>query len=140
MSFDPDTFLSVTVEAELDTQTVPIPDGEYNGIVKEISARQSGEYTILDVTWSIDDATVAEVTGMKNPSVRQSIFLDMSNGNLDVSKGKNVQLGKLREALGQNTAKAWAPGNMIGCVAVIRTAQRQHEGKTYVDVKGVRKL
>lgn len=139
--FDPDTFLSVTVESELSTETTPIPDGEYTASVKDVSARQSGDFMLLDVTWSIDDAALAEHIGIKNPTVRQSCFLDMTaQGNLDIGKGKNVQLGRLREALGQNTPRPWAPGMMIGCVAVIRTQQRQHEGRTFVDVKGVRKV
>ena len=97
---------------------------------------------VLDVHWSIDDAGVKEATGRDDPQVRQSIFLDIdANGRLDVSKGRNLQLGRLREALGLNT-----PGipfkfaDISGKVARVLVKHRlDAEGTTWADVKGVAK-
>lgn len=59
---------------------------------------------------------------MAEPTVYQTIWLDISgSGGLDTSKGKNVGLGKLRDALGQNReGQPWSPGMLVGQVALIR--------------------
>ena len=52
---------------------------------------------------------------MERVSVRQSIFIDMeSDGRIALGENRNVKLGKLREALGQNNAGAWAPRMLVG--------------------------
>lgn len=150
MSFDPNLFIQSTVEGELSTQYIPIPEGEFVGRVNKIEGRLAKESAILDVYWVIDDATVRETTGMEEPTVRQSIFLDITeNGTLDLGTGKNVQLGRLRAALGQNTGAAWSPNNMIGQVAMVLVNQRpvvtdkegnplpESEHRIFNDVKGV---
>lgn len=144
-TFNPDNFLNTSTTEANDTKYSPVPEGEYPASVKEIKPRSttSGK-SILDVVWSIDDSsgTCFAVTGMKDNTVRQSIFLDITDsGGLDVGKGKNVQLGKLREALRQNQAgKAWRPGDLIGGVAKIKVSHRQDGDATYTDVKGVTSL
>ena len=59
---------------------------------------------------------------MAEPTVRQTIWLDLTeSGSLDFGKGRNVGLGRLRDALGQNeTGKPWQPGMMVGGVAKIK--------------------
>jgi len=139
--FDADQFMSTSTEGAMDTEFTPVPEGEYQAVVKSIKPRESGEYVILDVTWAIDDAEVSEVTGLDNPTVRQSIFLDMTeNGGLDMSKGKNIGLGRLRDAVNQNTGGAWSPAMLEGQVAKVRVSHRLYEGRTYTDVKGVAKV
>lgn len=140
--FDADNFLSTTTEGEMSTDFVPIPEGEYSAFVKSVAARNTssdkGEFVILDVTWAIDDAEVAQTVGIDNPSVRQSIFLDIAdNGGLDLGKGKNIQLGRLREAVRQNDGGPWAPSMLEGQVAKVRVEHRLHEGRIFADVKGV---
>ena len=142
-TFNPDSFLNTTVTEASSTAYVPVPEGDFTAAVKEIKSRATPNgAAILDVTWSIDDASVEAATGMKNPTVRQSVFLDITEaGGLDTSKGKNISLGKLREALGQNTAgKPWQPGMLIGGVAKINVKHRLVEDNVYADVKGVAKL
>lgn len=150
MSFDPNLFVQATVEGELSTQYIPIPEGEFTGVVKEIKGRLAKESAILDVYWVVDDASVREITGMEEPTVRQSIFLDITeNGTLDLGTGRNVQLGRLRAALGQNTGSSWSPNNMVGQVAMLTISQRsvvtdkegnalpESEHRIFNDVKGV---
>lgn len=139
--FDTESFLSTTVEGEMSTEFVPVPEGEYTAIIKDVKARQAKSSHIMDVVWEIDDPEVREVTGMENPTVRQSIFLDMTeSGSLDLGKGKNIALGRLREALGQNGPGAWAPSMLLGQAAKVRVEHRIYEGKTFADVKAVASL
>lgn len=141
-TFNPDAFLNTTVSDANSTTFAPVPEGEYVASVKEIKPRatDSGK-AILDVTWSIDDPAVEAATGMKSATVRQSIFLDVNEqGTLEVGKGKNVSLGRVREALGQNTpGKPWQPGMLIGGVARVTVKHRMVEDQVYADIKGVAK-
>ena len=144
-TFNPDQFLNTETNDATSTAYTPIPENEYTACVKEIKPRSTNSgKAILDVVWSIDDAdgSIEAATGMKQATVRQSIFLDITeSGGLDTGKGKNVQLGKVREALGQNTAgKVWRPGDLIGGVAKVQVKHRMDGDATYVDVKAVTKL
>lgn len=109
-TFDSAAFLSETTTEALDTRLTPVPPGEYSAMISKIEGRQtpnkndpSQVYTIVDITYLIDDQSVKEATGLDQPTVRQSLFLDMNDaGKLDTGKGKNVGLGRLREATGLN--------------------------------------
>ncbi len=135
--FDSDTFMSGTVEGENSTVFIPVPEGEFQALAEKVESRNANGYVILDVTWSIDDDSVVTATGRDKNTARQSIFLDMTDaGGIDMGQGKNIQLGKLREAIGQNGPGAWSPSMILGNVAKIRVAHRLYEGTTYADVKG----
>lgn len=142
-TFNPDTFLNTSVTGANSTTFTPVPEGDFTASVKEIKPRStdSGK-AILDVVWAIDDATVTAATGMANPTVRQSVFLDITeSGGLDQSKGKNISLGRVREALGQNApGQTWQPGMLIGGVAKISVKHRLVNDDIFADVKGVAKL
>lgn len=143
-TFDPATFANTEFTDANSTTLNPIPEGEFVAAIDKTNIRvieKSGS-VILDVTWKIDDAKVAEETGIASPQVRQSVFLDITpSGGLDFGKGKNVQLGRLREALNQNNAgQPWSFGNLLGAVAKIRVTQRIDGENIYNDVKGVTKL
>lgn len=144
-TFNPDQFLNTETSESTSTTYTPIPENEYTACVKEIKPRSttSGK-AILDVVWSIDDqdGSIEAATGLKQSTVRQSIFLDITeSGGLDIGKGKNVQLGKVREALSQNTpGKVWRPGDLIGGVAKVQVKHRMDGDATYVDVKAVTKI
>lgn len=110
LTFNPDAFLTESTSEQMDTRFTPIPVGEYPAIVDDVAVRQQQNdkdptqvWTILDVTYAIDDAGVRAETGLDKPTIRQSIFLDLNDaGKLDTTKGKNINLGRLREALGLN--------------------------------------
>lgn len=153
-NFDPDLFVQSTVEGEMSTQYVPIPEGEFPLRAHEVKGRLSkNDNAILDITWIVEDDSVKEETGMDEPKVRQSIFLDVNEGGmLDLGKGKNVQLGRLREALGQNNGGAWSPNMIVGNMVMGLVTQRlvttdsegnelpEAEHKVFNDVKGVTPL
>jgi hypothetical protein len=143
--FDPDQFMSSESEGEMSTEFTPVPEGEYNAVITSVEPRQftsaKGTFTVLDITWAIDDATVSEVTGMESPKVRQTAFLDLTaSGGLDMGKGKNITLGRVREAIGQNNPGPWSPTQLEGNVAIVKVEHRMYEGKTFADVKNVAKV
>jgi len=107
--FDSNSFLqSQNVEGKLETQFSPIPAGEYIGLIQKMEAKEqqkpdnTGVWTIVDMTIAIDDARAKEATGMSNPTIRDSLFLDIENGKLATGKNKNIALGRYLEATGQN--------------------------------------
>lgn len=116
-TFNPDTFLNTETSEANATEYIPCPEGEFPGAIKSIKPRVLTDgRAILDVNWIVDAEEAREATGMAEPLVRQTIWLDTTEtGGLDFGKGKNVALGKLREALGQNKpGKPWAPGMLVG--------------------------
>jgi hypothetical protein len=142
--FDLDSFLNSDTVGANSTEYTPVPEGEYPAQIKKVTARvtERGQ-TIVDVQWGVQDEKAAEVTGMKEPVVRQSIFLDLTEtDNIDLGKGKNVQLGKLRDAVGQNDpSRPWNFNMLVGQAAKIRTSHRiGDQGQIYVDVKAVTRL
>jgi hypothetical protein len=124
-AFNPDTFLNTETDSASATAYTPCPEGEMTAAIKAIKPRVLTDgRAVLDVTWTVDDETARQETGMAEPSVRQTIWLDTTeSGGLDFGKGKNVGLGRLRDAVGQNTAgKPWAPGMLVGQVAKVKVS------------------
>ena len=109
-TFDPDLFMSQDTEEEMETKYTPIPDDDYISIIDEkIDLKEVNGTPVIDLYHIVDDPELAEKLAMERISVRQSIFLDVDGaGNLAIGPNKNVKLGKLREALGQNVAgQSW---------------------------------
>jgi hypothetical protein len=127
VTFDPTSFLMQETSDQMDTQFTPIPAGEYPALIKKVEARQtqstkdpSEVWTILDITYIIDDQGVREETGLPEPSIRQSLFLDLLDGKLDTGKGKNVNLGRLREAVGLNEpGQAFTFDALVGQACIV---------------------
>ena len=141
--FDPDTFLNTSVEGQLDTRNIPIPEGEWPATISGVASRVVGEESkpVLDITWKIEDnEEVKAVTQRDVSTVRQTVWLDISeSGGLDMGKGKNVQLGKLRDAVNQNGPTPWSAVMLEGAYAIIRVGHRISGEDTYSDVKAVAK-
>ena len=149
-TFDPNVFLDATFTDANSTVSVPCPPGEYLAVVAdEPKMRQaqgqkdaSKTYLMLDLLWTIEDPAVTEVTSRKPTKVRQSIMLDLTEtGALDMSKGHNVQLGRLREAVGLNSpGQAFSFRQLQGQQAKIQVVNRpdpQDPERIYDDVKAV---
>jgi hypothetical protein len=105
----------------------------------------SKNVTVADITYEIDDQGVKTATGLDSPTVRQSVFLDLTpQGKLDMSKGKNIQLGKLREALGLNDPnKSFSFADLPGRAAIVgveHTPNEKSPGDVYANVAKVGKL
>jgi hypothetical protein len=119
-TFDPAAFKATVVEGAFETHTTPLPEDTYIATIEETVIRavknDDGEVSILcDVPFLVDDEALAERLGLERLMVRQGFFLDLDKkGNLEFGPNKNVKLGKLRDALGQNTDKAWNFGQLDG--------------------------
>ena len=147
--FNPDQFLDMQIEGQNDTKIIPVPAGEYTAMIEEVKVRQwqskadpSKSGLTLDVQWSIDDASVKELLGRDKVTVKQGIMLDMTEqGGLDMGKGKNVGLGRLREALGLNVpGQAFSFPMLSGRVAKLTVAHRVDGEDIYAEVKMVAKV
>ncbi len=112
--FDPNEFLNETVTGQLDTKIIPVPENMsgdgYLGLVEKVDVRQwvkkddpSISGLALDILWEIQDENIKTEVARDKVIVKQGIMLQLTeSGQLDMSKGKNVPLGKLREALDMN--------------------------------------
>jgi len=122
--FDTETFLQTTFTEDNSTRREPVPVGEYQATCEAIRAdvTQNGA-PLLRVTWKLQDFSNETVNGRL---IDQTVWLDVTaNGALDMSRGKNVGLGRLREAVGQNQpGKPWSPNMVLGAVATVSVSHR----------------
>lgn len=134
--FDANTFLNATIASPMSTQIAPVPEGEWRAMVddgdKYIDFREvdtkNGPRPIATVWFKIVDDACRAKAGRENIRVKQDIWLDMENGTLATSEGKNVRIGQLRAALGQNDGQPWSFGRLRGAGPVIvKTVQRPNE-------------
>lgn len=147
MSFDPQSFLDSSITTSLDTKVIPCPVGEYMGIIDKVVPRQwtSKDGTqsgiALDIFWIVEDQGVKEFLDRDTVNVKQGIMLDTKDGGLDISKGKNVGLGRLREAVGMNEeGQAFSFTMLPGLSAKITVTHRIVDQDTFAEVKAVGKL
>ena len=108
-TFDPTSFMDATFSETNDTKVVPIPIGDWPAIIEEPKMAEwksrdglkSGWK--LSMTMKIDSPEVAAITLRETNKVRHDVMLDLTeSGALDMGKGKNVGLGRLREACNLN--------------------------------------
>ncbi len=151
MSFDADSFLQASIQGSNSTALIPCPVGEFQAIISKISPRQwqskdgTQSGVALDVFWQVEDAAAKQATGREEVVVKQGLMLDTNaNGGLDMSEGKNVALGRLREAVGKNSpGEPFAFAMLPGLMAKVSVAHRQDKNDPsimYAEVKLVTKL
>lgn len=148
MSFDAQSFLDASVSGTNDTKIVPVPVGEYMGVIDKVTPRQwqskDGSTTgiALDVFWLVEDQGVKEYLGRDTVNCKQGIMLDLTpQGGLDMSKGKNVGLGRLREAVGKNNpGEPFSFAMLPGSAAKISVAHRVANDDVFAEVKQVAML
>lgn len=114
--FDPAEFLEQTVTDSNDTTMINPPDNMsgdgYMILAGKVDCRTwqkkddpSVSGLALDIQWEIQDEECKTFCGRDKIICRQGIMLDLTDsGQLDMGKGRNIGLGKLREALGLNVA------------------------------------
>lgn len=148
-TFDPNQFLDMQVTDSNDTKVVPVPVGEYVAVAEDVKVRSwskrddpSVAGLALDIVWVIDDQQVKEFLGRDKVTVKQGVMLDLKDdGGLDMGKGKNVGLGRLREAVDLNKPGVpFAFSFITGRAAKISVKHRVDGEDIYAEVKGVAKL
>lgn len=141
--FDTDALLEATVTEANETSFTPIPEGEYTGIIEDVKVRNPKEgVTFLDIVWNLDEPELAQRMNRDKVTVRQSVFLDVADGKIASGPNQNVDLGRVREAVGQNQpGKPWSPAMLRGAgpakVMVSQRPDKDDPSKVYSDVKKV---
>lgn len=146
MSFDKEAFLNTEVKGAMETTYTPVPEGEWPAYVKDLDMREVNDTPVLDLLWVVIDDRVKEQLGMDEPTVRQSLFLDVNeNGTLEFGPNKNVQLGRIREVAGLNDPNKPFNFNMLRgigpySIKVIHNASQNDPERKYANVQRVAKL
>lgn len=143
--FDPVQFAEQVVTEQMDTKLIPVPVGTYNMLLEKYTVRQNqGKqdptkvYVSLDITWEVLDEGVKSQLSRDKVTVPQSIMLDIENGRIAVGAGKNVGLGKLRQALGLNVpGEPFSLGMIAGRMAKGTVYHDPYNGEIYSKVKSV---
>lgn len=156
--FNPELLMGLTVNDANSTEIIQIPEGEYIGVIGGIGADNFRSYDIrkgpnagskgysLDMKVALNDegGQLKEHLG-REPEVRYSIMMDVTkDGTIDMGKGRNVGLGRLREAVGQNgTGRPWSFGMLGGQVVKVKVKHRIDNNvtpaRTYAEVADVTK-
>lgn len=146
-SFDPNTFLNTTYDEANDTKVIPVPAGEYQAIAEKVDIKTwsskdgSSSGLKLEIVWDILDDNVKALLGRDTVKVTQQQMLDLTDtGALDLSKGKNVGLGRIREALGMNTpGQAFSFGMIQGQLAKVIVSHRVVGEDIFAEIKKIAK-
>lgn len=142
-----DSLLDTLTEDVFETQLQPVPPGVYEGRITELDAvagtskKDGSPYEALVLTWTIRiPADVAAQIGREEAKIRQQVFIRRdASGRIDPKQ--NLQLGRIREALGQNVPGPWMPRMLLsGCAAKVTVGQRTSGENVYNEVERVEAL
>ena len=145
--FDPNSFFEQVITEVGSTEAVPIPAGEYLATIdkKEVATWQKKDDPSvsglkLKITWSLEDQAVRDLLGRDKVVVVQDIMLDTTEtGGLDMGKGRNVELNRLRAAVDLNVS-GFSFHQLDGRMARVTVKQDQDKNdpqKFYARVKAV---
>jgi len=146
-SFDPNTFLNQQFDESNDTKVTPCPVGEYLALAEKVDIKTwsskdgSSSGIKLEIVWDVQDENVKQLLGKDTVRVRQQQMLDTTDtGALDFGKGKNVGLGRIREALDLNKpGEPFSFGMIQGRMATVKVSHRASGEDIYDEVKAIAK-
>jgi hypothetical protein len=148
MALDIDSFLTAPV-GPMETKFDTLPGGEYTAMIgspeegqiknwMRTGTREDGSLWItLNVPFEIvGEEALKQSIGLQKLTTRATIWLDSENGKLAVGKGKNITLGQLREAAGQNHIENWDPSMLIGAgpMRIVTNVTKGKDGREYSNV------
>ena len=128
-TFNKDAFLNNVVTAKMETARIPFPEGEHAVNIVDIDIKdgtiKNGEnagksWAQLILKCDAKDPNVAAEMGFDGDTparISAFVFLDLDheNGTLAVGPNQNVELGKIRAAVGQNEeGEEWTLMNLRG--------------------------
>lgn len=124
-NFDANLFMSAVYEEVNDTKIVPCPAGEFHAQIEKVEPKSGtigkgeriGEpWASLNVSYLIEDQGVQALLSRDKVIVYQSVMLDLTpSGGLDMGSGKNIGLGRLRDACGLNKpGQPFSPTMFVG--------------------------
>jgi hypothetical protein len=146
--FDPDTFMQQTVDHPLETEYLSVPPGEYVATIDDFTSKaieridfeyKTGEragtpgvMVKLTIPFIVQDETVKAEMQREKVVVSKQIILDLDEaGGIDWGKNKNVELGRVRAAVGQNVdGQPWSIEKLRGAGPVmIKVVHTEFERK-----------
>ena len=158
-TFDADAFMNATIDAPLATALAGVPEGEYTAMIGDfdssafrtlsITNKTTGvasDRAILEVPFLIDDAALKAKLGRDTVTHKETFWLDMTtDGRLDTGLDKNVRLGQLKAALGQNLPGVpWSPSMLRnqGPVRIVikTTSDKKDPERKYTNITKYAKI
>lgn len=151
--FDPNAFMTAAADP-MPTQMEVLREAEFPFIldtdgkmlipknIKGVSDKGPYDFWQLELVALCQDEGEKQRLGRNKISVRMRVNLDLdpNSGRLEVGPNKNVALGKLRDALGQN-GPGWTPQRLLGAGPFIgKVKHTQSKGNTYADIERVTKI
>ncbi len=151
-----DHLLEQEVSEPNETQFQQCPEGEYLGRIDDFTL-QTAEWTdkntgeprsapTLRITWHILDEGVKAQLELDPVKVQQDLFLDVdeATGQLSTDKNKNIQLGRIRQAVGlnepgQSFSLPMLKGSSPATVRVAHQADRNNPDIKRARITGVAK-
>lgn len=120
MPFDAEDFMRQTVDAPLSTEFTMVPQGEYLAQIGDFdrdaienidftykrgpNAGSPGQMLKLTLPFVINDEAVKQELGRDKVVVTKQIILDTDDsGKLAFGTNRNIELGRIRDAVGQNS-------------------------------------
>ena len=146
--FDPETFMHEEVGTTMEVSFTPVDEGEYTAYIDSAEAESvttnDGPKPVLNIVYALTDDEVKAALDLEKPTVRQTVWLDFDDqtGGLAFGLNKNVRLGRIREAVGQNVDGApWSPSMLVGAGPVVIKVGHRFNKETgegpYADVQKV---
>lgn len=130
--FNPDEFMKMTVDSPMETDYQLAPEGTFVGTVGDFDSKaiqkfdfvyqkgpkagEAGSMTKFTCPFVTQDpAILAVMEGRQTVTLESQLTLDRTpTGALDFGKDRNVRLGRLRAALGQNNPGPWDISQLRG--------------------------
>lgn len=162
MTFDPETFMQQTIDQPLAENFRVVPEGEYSAMIGDFDssafeskdfvykrgpkAGHTGTMTIFNCPFIIQDESLKAELGRDTIIAYARVMLDVdpATGGLDFGPDRNVMLGRIRGAVGQNTPGAWTIAQLRGAgPLMIRVTHRSDDkdpSRKYAEVKHVSKI
>jgi hypothetical protein len=150
-NFDVASFMNESIDATLDTKLDPIPEGEHMAqigtddkdvdLASGVSAKNGRAWLRLDMRVTFTDPNLAAQLKREKVTGRYSIMLDLNEqGKLDLRPQRNINLGKLRDAVGQNRPGPWNFNMLKGQPIKVKVKQKPNEDdpmNPYSEIVGV---
>lgn len=156
MPFDPNIFLNQNIDDAMDTVGWLCPQGEHRAMVGTIDEKafQTGtsdkngkDWLMFKPAFLIQDPTIIADSGREQAVVYHNgmfVDIDETTGRIKTEKNANVELGRLRDAVGQNNQPGWNFMHLQGAgpvmVKVAHVPDKNNPEKKYARVVAVRRI
>ncbi len=153
-TFDADAFMNSNVDAPMQTQMQKVPEGEYQAMIDNFEnasairtvETKNGPKQVMTVPFVIQDVNLQQKMKRDRIVHREDFWLDFDeNGRLATGPDSNINLGRLRAALGQNApGQPWGPNMLKGAgplmIVVKHKPNPQDSENPYVNISKYAKI